>query len=229
LFLPNWTTRASAGIHELICRTTLTLHDEDADLVGQTASTATTLEVVAATELEYIDDDAKAVGNLIAKHDVAMLGNSDEAARILSDLRDVRVIPLFIRELETNQAMRKIRAIRALAKFDDDRALAALKSAATTQPSDLDPEGYSNEALRRGSADSVRHFVAAALADSPHADATQLLISMAGDRDHGVRLTVAHRVAELEDRIAIPLLERLAADAHPMVAGEAKRYLAERP
>ncbi|HUH03474.1 MAG TPA: HEAT repeat domain-containing protein, partial [Kofleriaceae bacterium] len=221
LFLPSWAPFATPGNYQLRFGTTLQVRDPaGTDWTELPVATMAPLTVVA-------DDDAKLAQLIERLATRAAAPDSDhEDLRVLGTIRDPRVVPHLAALMTSNQYPKRFQAAVVLGTWNDDRALAALKGAMTTQASDLDPAGYTTDELREQSAAQLRLTIAQALSSSPHPDARDLLLSMKADPYSGVRLTVVHALSTVDPARAKPLLQTFAKDPDPMVAGEAKRYLA---
>jgi hypothetical protein len=152
---------------------------------------------------------------------------SQEASRALSLIADERVIPWYVKAMDTNDYDLKFAALDRLSKFQGDEALAGLKKGMTTQGADIGIP-IADAAGRRDLAENVRHAAAGALAGSPHPDARRLLLTMWNDPSRGVRITVLHALGEMKTEESLALLRRMTEDSDEMVRGEARRYLALR-
>jgi len=167
------------------------------------------------------------IGELIEELGIQMLGKdaaaSVRAARSLSMVEDERVIPWYLKAMDTNSYSLKFRALDRLAMFKSDEAFRGLKKAMATQGPDIG--NCTTEALAAGSASNIRHAAAGALSRSQHPDAKRLLLSMWNDPYDGVRITVLHALGKMDSEESLELLRRMAKDADETVRNEAKRYL----
>lgn len=216
LFLPNWAPFSSPGNYTVRAATSLEFGKEAA---------ATRYDVTARASLEVIAADKTHFGALIKRDAAKMKAGDDEASRRMIHTRDPRVLAVFTDELATQDYTRKFHAIRVLATWNDDRALAGLKRAMKTSAGDLDPDRYTREELRVESAAQLRVSAAYALASSPHPRAGVLLVDLRDDAHPSVRLIVAQNVAKAAPEQAKRVLQKLAEDPAPLVAREAKRIL----
>jgi hypothetical protein len=182
--------------------------------------------------VDVVADDPARLARLIRRHGDDAVGDEHERAeaamRHLAVMHGPDVVTEWLRIAELPAYTAKQAAARALAASSEDRALAAIVRVAATRAADLPAAGYTTEALREQSAGQLRLTAAQALSDSPHPRALDELLAMKADPDANVRLTVLHRVARIPGADALPLLDAFAADATPLVAKEAKRYLRER-
>jgi HEAT repeat protein len=146
----------------------------------------------------------------------------DEALQQLARVEDARVIPFFLSELSGPRAHV---AIWALAKFDDDAALAGLVAATSIRAEDI---GETYAAFAEQAAASHRLTAAQSLSTSVHPGAHAVLLSMAAHPDDNIRLTVVHALGQDQSPESSAMLRGFRGDASAMVAGEAARYLRER-
>jgi len=218
LFLPNWGIPEAPGAHTLTCATELQLtHESDFD------APRTAVPVTVRADLTVLAADSDAMGALIEDLAAQAAGpDRDEALRQLARIEDARVIPFFVSQATGARAHT---AIRALAKFDDDAALAGIVAAAATRAEDIEE---SSAAFAEQAAASRRLGAAQALSASAHPGAHAVLLSMAGHRDDNIRLTVVHALGRDKSPEASTMLQGFQDDASAMVAGEAARYLRER-
>jgi hypothetical protein len=148
---------------------------------------------------------------------------SEEAVRALSLIDDPRVIPWYVKAMDTTSRSLKAAALDRLSRFKEDEALAGIKKGMTTQGRDIGTT--STAALAAQSAADVRHYAALALARSPHPEARRLLLSMWNDPYDGVKLTVLHALSKMDTPESLELIRRMTRDRDPTVAQEAQRYL----
>ncbi|MCY0986984.1 HEAT repeat domain-containing protein [Nannocystis sp. ILAH1] len=225
LLLAHWVVGLKPGRYTLRGETTIRVRT-DAEAPWRE------LPVAVETPVEVVADDAAALGRIFRELGAVAVGErhdaASEALRQLEVVRDPQVIPEWLRIAELPDYAHKFAAARALALWDDDRALAAIVRIAATQAADLPAVGYATEALRAQSAAQLRVAAAQALATSPHRDARSALLALKDDPEPSVRLTVVHRLAKLTDPAAHALLTAFAADGDATVRGEARRYMAER-
>ena len=159
--------------------------------------------------------------NLVAGND----HESRQAAKELAWLIDnARVIPWYVKAIETEDFELKRDALDRLSRFKGDEALAGLKKGMTTQAADIS-RLTSDAKQRRELAEDVRHAAAIALVRSPHPDAKRLLLTMWNDPALGVRVTVLHALGEMKTEESLALLRRMTEDPDKIVHDEAQRYL----
>jgi len=150
-------------------------------------------------------------------------GLSDEARQALSLIDDPRVVPWYLRAMETDRYDLKHAALGRLARLEGDEALAGIKKGMSTQGKDIG--NCSRPELAASSANNIRLSAVYALARSPHPDAKSLLKSMTSDRYEGVRMTAMQAMARLKMPAAQEVLEKMAHDPSETVRNEAKRIL----
>jgi len=225
LLLTHWAERLAPGRHTVHVETEVrarVLPD------GAWRAVAVALDV----PLAVVADDPVVLGELIVRLGEAAVGanyeEAEEGIRQLGAIRDPRVVAQWLRVAERPEYTRKQSAVRGLAQWPDDAALAAIIKITKTRSVDLPAEGFATEALRVQSAGQLRLTAAQALATSPHPGASAALLALKADPDDSVRLTVLHHVATLTGPVAAPLLAEFARDAAPLVRGEAERYIRER-
>jgi HEAT repeat protein len=143
---------------------------------------------------------------------------ASDSATALASIQDKRTITYFAEALRKfgdfgslNSAKGEYRiearAIAALATYDDDRALEALRSAMNSQSED------------------IRYHVATAFEDSPHRSALTLLLKMQNDHYWFVRVRVADGLRKLKTKEAQAALQKLLKDGVKEVREEAQRSL----
>lgn len=150
-------------------------------------------------------------------------GDSEEAVRALSLIDDPRVIPWYVKALDTDRYDLKFRALDRLARFNTDEALAALKKGMATRGADIGTRG--SDKMGEQLASNIRHGAAQALARSPHVEAKRLLLTFWNDPDDSVRLDVLHALGRMDTPESLELIKKMTADKSDMVRGEAERYL----
>lgn len=174
------------------------------------------------TEITVVPADENKMGEVINSLGSVMLDISNpqavDSATALASINDKRTITYFaeaIRKFGDLQAAAShkgeytiaARSIAALAKYDDDRALDALRSAMDSPSED------------------TRLNVAFALAESSHKSALDLLLKMQNDHFHSVRLKVAQRLRDVKTKEAQDALRKLAKDGVKEVREAAKSSL----
>ena len=117
---------------------------------------------------------------------------SEEAARALSLIDDLRVIPWYLKAIDMNNDDLKCRALDHLAKFRDNAALEGIKKGMNLQEDD-----------------NIRHCAAWALFKSPHPEAKRLLVSMWNDPYYGVRNVVIHALEKMDSEESLTLLRKM--------------------
>ena len=172
-------------------------------------------------------DPAK-VGSTIEQLGKVMLGNDfaarEEAVRALSLIDDPRVIPWYLKAMDTDSDDLKFAALDRLARLlPGDAALAGLKKGIKTQG--LDIGNSTTSAVAAQAVDGVRLEAAHALARSPNPDAKRLLLSMWNDPYPGVRNTVVHALGKMDSAESLTMLRKMSQDPDASVRNEAKRYL----
>ncbi len=221
LLLAHWVEPLTPGRYTLTISSRLPL--------GDGLKAGEHVEVTATVPLTVVADDPAKLGAVIGALGREMLAGEDKSRgfRALFEMHDERTIPLYEQLFNRVEATSKMRAMRGLANYADDRALAVLRAGAVTQASDLNPARFGTEALRQSSADSLRQMAASALSTSPHPDALAELLKLADDEYSAIRLTVLHRVATLPAAERTPWLAHFRADVSAIVRGEAERYTRE--
>ena len=216
LFLEHWATIERPGSYSIYATRKM-------EFAGYT-SPAAHYSMVADAKAEFtvVPADENKIGGVINSLGSIMLDASDpravESATALASIQDKRTISYFA------EAVRKFgefqfaasprgeytiaaRAIAALAKYDDDRAIEALRGAMNS-PSE-----------------ETRLNVAFALADSPHKSALKLLLKMQDDYLHSVRLKVAQRLKFVKTPEAQAALQKLLKDGVEAVRKQAQASL----
>jgi hypothetical protein len=148
---------------------------------------------------------------------------AEAAQRALSLIDDPRVIPWYLKALDTRDYSMKFAALDRLASFKEDAALEGLKKGCATRGQDI--ASASTPELAADLANNIRNKAAQALATSPHPDGKKLLMTLASDPYYGVRLTVLHTVNSLNTPEAAALVQSLTADPDSTVRNEALRYM----
>jgi hypothetical protein len=174
--------------------------------------------------------DPAVAGKLIAEWGAAMIkptygAQAQEAARKLSLVADPRVVPWYVKAMDSRDSTLKVEALGRLARYDGDEALAGVKKGLATQPADIancPPE------LTASVADRVRNCAAIALVRSPQPEARSLLLTLWNDPVSGVRQTVLHTLGKTKTPEATALLRRMCEDPDDYIRGQAKVYLVER-
>jgi hypothetical protein len=147
---------------------------------------------------------------------------SEEAERALSLIDDPRVIPWYVKALDSDRSSLKSSSLDKLARFNSDNALEGLKKGMNTWAADI---GNATESQKEQAAAGVRHYASAALARSPHPKAKSLLITMRDDPYDAVRLNVLHVLGKMDTPASLDMIKAMTTDRSEMVRDEAKRYL----
>jgi len=226
LFLPHWATFAESGKYRIVAKRTLNLRQYRPD--GWDFKEKTTdVQTEATATIEVVPPDSERMGELIEDLGTTMLsGRSDKAEAAgytLSYIQDDRVVPYFVKALETNSYELKSRACGALSKFNEEAAFQALKRAMETKGENIGDT--TTKELANQLANNIRLAAAGALAKSPHPGAVPFLLSKRDDTYEGVRITVLHVLGKMKPEEAIPILQEMAHDQSKTVSDEAKRYI----
>lgn len=225
LMLAHWVEGLAPGKHTVHVETMVRAHR-----VGDAAWQE--LQVALDVPLEVVADDPAALGALIIKLGDQAVGTnydeSEEAIRQLGVIRDPRVVAQWLRIVAQPSYTHKQSAVRGLAAWPDDAALAAIVQVTRTQAADLPADRYTTEELRVQSAGQLRLTAAQALADSKHPGASAALLGLKADPDSSVRLTVLHHAAKISEPAGLEIIRLYTRDAAQIVRGEAERYLRER-
>lgn len=173
-------------------------------------------------EFTVVPADDNKMGGVINSLGSVMLDASDpraaDYAMALASIQDKRTITYFSEavrkfgEAQFVKAPRReytiaTRSIAALATYDDDRAIEALRGAMNSQ------------------SEAVRWKVANALGDSPHKSAVKLLLKMQDDYFWMVRVSVAQRLKTVKTRESQAALQKLLKDGVKEVREAAKQSL----
>ena len=90
---------------------------------------------VTATDLKVVAADSKRIGKIIDRLAAELLTSGIDVSwpsKLLLSIDDERVVPYFVKALETRSYSRKFAATCALAKYPTDKAVAALAKALST-------------------------------------------------------------------------------------------------
>jgi HEAT repeat protein len=143
--------------------------------------------------------------------------------RDLTLIDDPRVVPWYVKAMQTDSYDLKFNALDRLARMEGDEALTGLKIGMATQGKDIG--NCTTAKVAAESAENIRHSAAIALARSPHPQANTLLWSMENDPARAVRLTVIQTAAEMATTQSLELIRRHTADVDASVRAEAVRLL----
>lgn len=223
LFLPNWATFQEVGNYTIVASRILALSkytSEEWDCREKT----TDVQTEASTQIQVVPLDEVKMGKLIEHLGSAILNENDnESTRALKYIQDERVIPYFIKALETDSYSKKFSALHALSKFDNESAFLGLQKGFTTKAKDI--EKVATEELAVQLVDNIHHTAAIALAESPHPGAIPYLLSKRHHPSESVRITILHVLGKMQPENAIPILQEMTHDKSRIVSAEAKRYL----
>ena len=219
LFLPHWATIERAGGY----RVNATRHMSFSNYQpGESRRPKYTMVADVNAEITVVPADENKMGGVINSLGSIMLDASDpralESTTALVSIHDKRTISYFaeavrnFREFEfgdfpNGAYIIAARAIAALATYDDDRAIEALRGAMNS-PSE-----------------ETRSNVAYALADSPHKSAVTLLLKMQDDHYWAVRFKVAQRLKDVKTKEARATLQKLLQGGVEHVRNAAKESL----
>ncbi len=171
-------------------------------------------------------DPAK-LGDLIRQLGGKMLATnsnvSEKAVRALSLIDDERVIPWYLKAMDTNRYGLKFAALDRLSRFNSDEALRGLKKGMTTRGADIG--NCTTDAVAAQAAGGIRHSAACALSRSPHPEARKMLLSLWNDPSRAVRMTVLHELGRMDSAKSLNLLKKMSKDPDKDVRKEALRYL----
>lgn len=174
--------------------------------------------------------DHAAAGKLIEEFGPVLLGKnsqeSEEAARRLSLIADDRVVPWYVKALQTDNYELKSMAIDRLWRMKGDEALGALKMAMATQGKDIG--NCTTPAVADSCAVNIRVAAAYGLGRREESDAKKWLLSMAGDPAPSVRIIVVQAAEHMTDAASLVVMKTLANDGDAMVRDEATLCLQRR-
>ena len=163
--------------------------------------------------------DPATLGPLIEKLGRKMFSGdcdvSQEAVRALSLVDDPRVVPWYVKAMDTDQYDLKFAALDRLARFNSDAAIEGIKQGMRPQKDERDK-------------DVIRHLAASALLRSPHPQAKKLLLTMRDDPYREVRVIVVEALGKMHDKESLDLLEKLSHDADKGVREQAAECLESR-
>ncbi len=223
LFLPHWATFEKPGTYTMTIRRKLTVFERNAaNMAGKSGS----VEVTATATVTVVPADAAKMGHLIDRLGQQMVARGAEyerAEKMLTAIRDERVVPHFVALAELPHDSPRAAACDPLGRYNSDPAFAALKKLSKTTAAEV-RDGSTTLALAESSADGVRHSAAHALGTSPHPKALPYLWTLVDDRYYGVRMTVLHKAFEVKTPEARAIVRKLTADENERVRDEAKRY-----
>lgn len=217
LFLPHWVTIERPGSYRINIRRSMGFSNYDG---SQDAKYSKFVELD--TVITVVPADENKMGGVINAFGSVMLDAGDptavDSATALASMDDKRVISYFAEALarfgnsgfafgrDAEYAINS-RAITALARYDDDQAIEALRAA------------------MKSTSDDVRLLVATALGDSPHRSAITLLMKMQADSYYFVRLRVAQGLKKVKTKEALATLQKLLKDESKDVRQAAQESL----
>lgn len=219
LFLPHWVTIERPGLYRVKVKRELGFIDSDNAVFGK-VKYSVPAEVDA--EFTVVPADENKMGGVINALGSVMLDSADPAAvdsaTALASMEDKRVISYFAEALSRfrnsgfaagrdAEYMINSRVIPALAKYDDDQAIAALRDA------------------QKSTSDDVRLLIATALINSPHKSALKSLMKMQNDSYYFVRLRVAQGLKDVKTKEALATLQKLLKDENKDVREAAQASL----
>jgi hypothetical protein len=214
LILPHWVSFQTPGTHQLSVSAQIY---EGLDM-------QTVLPFEASFEVHVVPDDAKRMAASLERTASAWAEGDGTARTRMLAWRDPMVVPHLIDALA--QPSQRSTALHALGKWPRPEAVTAIaqykRFGLDGQPIDL---SASDEMLEQAAA-SMRHSVAAALAENTHPSAWTELQTMGADPYMAVRLTVLHQAAKRVD--GGPWIERYLSDPDATIRKEAQRYQSER-
>ncbi len=221
LFLPHWASIETPGAYTITCRRTYEFYD------AADAETTRTLDVALSTAITVDPHDPAKIPAVLDRWSRPLRGPdtdaASEATRALSVITDPRVITPLQMGIRSGHYGIMFPCIRALAKFEEEEALAGLERAMHLQTADL--KGMPNPVTAAQLLSNLRSGAAGTMAQSRHPQARALLRSFEEDPDPSVRLNVVHAAGAHGEAEDVALLERRKADANELVRGEAERYL----
>jgi hypothetical protein len=218
LFLSDWANIERTGSYRINVKRAMSFSSYD----PSDAKTKYSMRADLNAAFVVVPSDEDRMGGIINSLGSIMLDISDprasESARALASIQDKRVISYFAEALRKSKDSKsdfyswheeRIRAtaIAALATYDDDRAIEALKGAMNSR------------------IDDTRLAVATAFGDSPHNSAIKLLLKMQDDKYWFVRLRVAQGLDKVKTKESLATLQKLLKDEDEHVRGAAKESL----
>jgi hypothetical protein len=187
----------------------------EVDLVGRLKTERCRLElprVLVPTGPEPLQLDDAELGRRIDELGAKMLAlspHAEEALRELSLIDDPRVVPWYLRAMESGDYHRKFNALDRLCRLPGDDALAGLVRGVDAKVED----------------NNIRIKAAHGLARSPHPRAKSLLLALANDESKSVRLFVVQTAAKMSTPEAQKVAQQGLQDEDETVRKEAARLL----
>jgi hypothetical protein len=213
LFLADWLEFKEPGNYTVTATRTLDINKYRDD--WRDPANLSHLDVQVRAKISIIPFNRAAFGEMIAVRGRAMLSpatvtfnmnSATNAANALAAIDDVRVIEYFSRSIAESAYDVKLIAVGALARFNNDDALAALKRAAR------DPDA------------NIRHSSAIALSKSPHPGAINALVELRRDSYYGIRNDVLQTVTKMQSAESLEMIREMTNDVDERVGTEAQRY-----
>jgi hypothetical protein len=158
---------------------------------------------------------------------------SEDALRALSLIDDPRVIPWYVKAMDTDSYELKYAAFDRLARFNSDAALEGIKKGMRLRE-DAKEGGKHRDtpaasvSRARDDNDRNRHLAALALLRSPHPQAKKLLLTMWNDPYREVRVVVLDALHEMCSQESLDLLKKMSHDCDEGVRSQASEYLESR-
>jgi len=219
LFLSHWATITSAGSYYINVKRHMGFSNSESSETGK-PKYSMVADVTAKFTVVPVDENK--MGAIINSLGSVMLDISDpsctESATALASIHDKRVISYFAEAARkfsgfefgfdhTSETIISTKAIAALARYDDDRAIQAL------------------EAVMNSSGQDTRLDVATAFGNTPHKDGIKLLLKMQDDPYYFVRLRVAQGLEKVNTKESLVVLRKLLKDENEHVRNAAKETL----
>jgi hypothetical protein len=216
------------GTYTLKCRRLLRILKSRPGTVWHPNEKPIEIDTGATATLTIMPADPHALGEVIDRlgREAVVDSWSDAIERTrgaLAAIRDERTIPWLVRLLRTRDDANKSRALGALAKYDNQTAFEAIKSALGTVGGDI--ANTTTPQLAAQMAGVVRFESAIALSKSPYPDALPFLYSLRKDRQEDVRLEVVHAAGGHVSQETTAILREMSGDSSERVSSEARRYL----
>ena len=224
LFLPAWAIFEKPGLYILSAKRTLNLSRKSSNFDERNTAAVPT---GVSCELLVVSTNHERMGALIDHLAASMLGpNSDASERsttMLTAIRDERTIPCLVKAAESSNYSLRFQALRALAHYNSDTALAALEKGLSARSGDM-----ASAPVDDTLAENIRACAANSLRDSAHPGAHAVLLAHRHDPTFAVRLTAVHLLGATNTEEASAMLREMSDDSNERVRNEARRYLRER-
>jgi HEAT repeat protein len=214
LFLPDWVEMKEPGGYTISASRTLDIQKySQSDMSWENPANLSHLDVQVRAKVSVVPFDRAKLGEVIAARGGAMSSSNqnaaEAAAKALAEIDDDRATEYFSRAVDGSAGYSQLVfiSVRALARFNNDAALAALKRAA------------------HASDDNTRHSAAGALSISPHPGAIDALLELRADKDYGVRNDVLQALAKMKSPESLQMIREMTNDPDERIRTEAVRYL----